>query len=111
MATRKPTTSKSEPAKNVAIDVMREAGEPLHVKEITKRVLASGRCTGLKGKTPDATIAAMLAVGSKPGGPFTRTDKATYALADDSPTGEKPAGGPTPNPRPRRKPATSKTAE
>jgi hypothetical protein len=61
-------TSKGEPAKQVAIDVLRKADEPLHAKEIAKRVLASGRCAGLKGKTPKATISAMLALGSKPGG-------------------------------------------
>lgn len=70
-----------EPAKQVAIDVLREAGEPLHAKEIAKRVIDSGR-TRLGGKTPEQTITAMLAVGSKPGGPFTRVDKGTYALAD-----------------------------
>ena len=31
----------------------------------------------------------MLAVGSKPGGPFKRVDKGTYTLADDSPEPEK----------------------
>ena len=41
-------TGKGEPAKQVAIDVLRKAGEPLHAKEIAKRVLASGRCAGLK---------------------------------------------------------------
>jgi hypothetical protein len=71
-----------ESAKQVAIDVLRAAGEPLHTKEITKRVLESGRSSGLKGKTPEATVAAMLAVGSKLGGSFKRVDKATYALAD-----------------------------
>lgn len=70
-----------EPAKQVAIDVLREAGEPLHAKEIAKRVLDSGRAR-LGGKTPEQTITAMLAVGSKPGGPFTRVDKGTYALAE-----------------------------
>jgi HB1, ASXL, restriction endonuclease HTH domain len=79
-------TSKGESAKQVAIDVLRKAGEPLHAKEIAKRVLASGRCAGLKGKTPDATISAMLAVGSKPGGPFTRVDKGTYTVADTAST-------------------------
>ncbi len=77
-----PTSGKGEPAKQVAIDVLRKADEPLHAKEIAKRVLASGRCTGLKGKTPEATISAMLAVGSKPGGPFKRVDKGTYILAE-----------------------------
>jgi hypothetical protein len=59
--------------------------------------LASGRCAGLKGKTPEATISVMLAVGSKPGGPFTRVDKGSYTLADTGSATTKPA---------RRKPAT-----
>lgn len=79
-------TGKGEPAKQVAIDVLRKAGEPLHAKEIAKRVLASGRCAGLKGKTPEATISAMLAVGSKPGGPFARVDKGTYTVSDTAST-------------------------
>jgi hypothetical protein len=74
---------RGESAKQVAIDVLRSAGEPLHAKEITNRVIESGRSSGLKGKTPEATVAAMLAVGSKPGGSFKRVDKGTYTLADD----------------------------
>lgn len=81
-ATMATSTTKDASAKQVAIDVLRKAGEPLHAKEIAKRVLASGRCAGLKGKTPEATISAMLAVGSRPGGPFARIDKGTYTLAD-----------------------------
>jgi HB1/ASXL restriction endonuclease-like protein with HTH domain len=77
--TTTPKSGKGEPAKQVAIDVLRQAGEPLHAKEVAKRVLASGRCAGLEGKTPEATISAMLAVGSKPGGPFARVGKGTYA--------------------------------
>jgi hypothetical protein len=46
-------------------------------------VIESGSSSGLKGKTPEATVAAMLAVGSKPGGSFKRVEKATYTLADD----------------------------
>jgi hypothetical protein len=57
-----------ESAKQVTIDVLRAAGEPLHAKEVAKRVIESGRCSRLKGKTPEATVAAILAVGSKPGG-------------------------------------------
>ena len=83
MAKQKP--AKGEAAKQVAIDLLRTAGEPLHAKEIAKRVIESGR-TRLKGKTPEATISAMLAVGSKSGGPFTRVDKGTYTLADDVPS-------------------------
>jgi HB1, ASXL, restriction endonuclease HTH domain len=99
------TTRKGEPAKQVTIDVLREAGEPLHAKEIAKRVLESGRSSGLKGKTPEATISALLAVGSKPGGPFTRGDKGTYALAEaaTAPTEEAPAAKPEPKPRARKR--------
>lgn len=110
-------TSKGEPAKQVAIDVLRKAGEPLHAKEIAKRVLASGRCAGLKGKTPEATISAMLAVGSKPGGPFARVDKGTYTVTDTaSTTGtttqrETPAAAkPKPTPTRKKPPAAKATS-
>jgi HB1, ASXL, restriction endonuclease HTH domain len=85
---------KGESAKQVALDILRNAGGgPLPAKEIAKRVIESGRCKGLKGKTPEATITAMLAVGSKPGGPFKRVDKGTYALADHPTNGGENAGG------------------
>jgi hypothetical protein len=77
----KRATAKHTSAKQVAIDVLRAAGEPLKAKEITKRVIDSGRREGLKGRTPEATISAMLAVGSKSGGLFKRVDKGTYTLA------------------------------
>ena len=77
-----------ESAKQVAIDALRAAGEPLHTKEVAKRVLDSGRCSRLQGKTPEATVAALLAVGSKPGGPFKRVAKGTYTLSDPIPTDE-----------------------
>ena len=78
----KQTAAKGESAKQVAVDVLRAADGPLKAKEIAKRVIDSGRCAGLKGKTPEATISAMLAVGSKRGGPFNRVDKGTYTVAD-----------------------------
>ena len=105
MATRR--TTSGEPAKQVAIDVLRQAGEPLHAKEIAKGVIDSGR-TRLGGKTPEQTITAMLAVGSKPGGPFTRVDKGTYTLAEaaaapaEEVTAEKPAAKPKPRSRKRQ---------
>ena len=106
-----PTTSapkKGASAKQVAIDVLRQAREPLRASEIAKRVLASGRCAGLKGKTPEATISAMLAVGSKPGGPFKRVGKGTYTLAD-APTAAKTSTKPSEPSAPKRA-ATRKTA-
>jgi hypothetical protein len=83
-------TPRSESTKAVTLDLLQQAGQPLPAKEIAKRVIESGRCAGLKGKTPDATISAMLAVGSKPGGPFKRVGKGTYTLADPTPTGTTP---------------------
>ena len=80
-------TPKSESTKTVTLDLLAKAGEPLPAKEIAKRVIESGRCASLKGKTPEATISAMLAVGSKPGGPFKRVAKGTYTLADSPPAG------------------------
>jgi len=89
---------KGESAREVTRDVLRQAGEPLHAKEIATRVLASGRCRSLSGKTPEASVAALLAVGSKPGGPFKRVGKGIYTLADqpaNSGSGEagQPAAG------------------
>ena len=78
----KQTAAKGESAKQVAIDILRAANGPLKAKEVAKRVIDSGRCSGLKGKTPEATISAMLAVGSKSGGPFKRVGKGTYMLVD-----------------------------
>ena len=109
------TATKQTSAKQVAVDVLRKAGEPLHAKEIAKRVLASGRCAGLKGKTPEATISAMLAVGSKPGGPFARVDKGTYTVSDTAstvaakPQGRTPAGT-KPKPTATRKKAAAANA-
>ena len=106
----KQTPTKGEPAKQVAIDVLRTAGEPLHAKEIAKRVLDSGRAR-LGGKTPEQTITAMLAVGSKPGGPFQQVDKGTYALTEPAnPAEEARAEKAEPKPRPRGRKKQAPTA-
>lgn len=105
----KQTAAKRVSAKQVAIDVLRAADGPLKAKEVAKRVIDSGRCSGLKGKTPGATISAMLAVGSKAGGPFKRVDKGTYTLAD-APTpaanGGRAHKGGAPKPRTQKREAT-----
>jgi hypothetical protein len=101
----KQPASTGEPAKQVAIDVLRQAGEPLHAKEIAKRVIESGR-TRLAGKTPEQTITAMLAVGSKPGGPFTRIDKGTYTLVGAAVEPQKPSRAQ----KPKRQPPQTRQA-
>ena len=64
--------------------VLNQAGEPLHYKEITARILAQDLWqTG--GKTPDATINARLAVDIRKFGNrsrFMRTDPGIFALRE-----------------------------
>jgi hypothetical protein len=87
--------AKGESAREVTRDLLRQAGEPLHAKEIATRVLASGRCRSLSGKTPEASVAALLAVGAKPGGPFKRVGKGIYTLAEQpAEAGNGDAGAP-----------------
>ncbi|MBN1599041.1 MAG: winged helix-turn-helix domain-containing protein [Bacteroidales bacterium] len=45
--------------KNAAIEILKEAGEPLHYKEITKRALEKGILES-EGKTPDASMNAQI---------------------------------------------------
>lgn len=67
-------------AKQAAYDVLRRAGEPLQAGEIGRRVLQV-KGVELKGKTPLATIAAILAVeNKKPDGLFVRTAPGTYTV-------------------------------
>jgi restriction system protein len=62
--------------------VLEQAGEPLHVQELTRRVLQSGLWQ-TEGKTPDATLSARLGDDIKQHGTvscFQRTAKNTFAL-------------------------------
>jgi hypothetical protein len=74
-------TSEPKTAKQAAVEVLRRAGEPLKADEIGKRVM---KVKGVKlaGKTPLATISAMLAVENKKGGLFERTAPGTYRLRE-----------------------------
>jgi hypothetical protein len=55
-------------------------GKPLHVKELTERILAMPD-TKLGGKTPEATVGAILAVNIKKSDTvFRRTKPGTYAI-------------------------------
>jgi len=44
--------------KDLAFEILKQAGKPLHTKEITKRALQMGLVT--EGKTPEATMSAQL---------------------------------------------------
>lgn len=77
-----PTTTKSKTAKQAAVEALREAGEPLKLKELVERVLAAPGVE-LKGKTPGATIAAILATeNTRADGLFERTAPGTYRLRE-----------------------------
>ncbi len=93
--------------RDAAILVLQEAGEPLHAKEITKRILAK-KLWKPGGKTPHATVSARLYADIKKNGdasPFIRTGPQTFALR---PGTEIPASAEKPGRRSRsRKVATS----
>jgi hypothetical protein len=64
-----PTTQKDQPAKKVsaretAIAIVRRSRKPIEVKKVVAKVLATPGVE-LKGKTPEATISAMIYVEAK----------------------------------------------
>ena len=68
--------------KSAAIQVLKEAGEPLHAREIAKKILAEGLWESA-GKTPDATISARLYSDIKSKGEkssFVKVGPQTFAL-------------------------------
>ncbi len=67
---------------NAAEVILQQAGEPLHYKEITKRILAQ-ELWQTQGKTPDATVNARFAVDINRFGDrsrFIRTELGIFAL-------------------------------
>lgn len=75
-----PDKPKTLSAIKAAEEILRKEGKPLHVKELTQRILAMPN-TKLGGKTPDATVGAILAVDSKKTGSiFRRTKPGTYTI-------------------------------
>lgn len=73
-------TPKPVTGKEALVRVLRQAGEPLKTKALVERALKV-KGLGLAGKTPDQSLAAVLAVeNKKPDGLFVRTAPGTYAL-------------------------------
>ncbi|MES9819951.1 MAG: HTH domain-containing protein [Candidatus Thiodiazotropha sp.] len=69
---------------SAAIKVLKEAGEPLHAKEIAERIMAAGLWHS-KGKTPAATVSARLYSEIKQKGDksaFVKAGPQTFALRD-----------------------------
>jgi hypothetical protein len=79
-----PTKVRSEVDRLRCVDVvkiiLRLDGKPMHYKEITKKVIASG--LKISGKTPELTINSRLSVSVKNGeGVFDAIGKGMYQLA------------------------------
>ncbi len=72
--------------KDAAIKILQSAGKPLHAKEIAKRAINTG-IWRTEGKTPDATVGAILYSDIKKNGDksdFVRFSPQTFALRDFS---------------------------
>ena len=72
--------------KNAAIQILRSAGKPLHAKEIAKRAIKDGLWQS-EGKTPDATVGAILYSDIKKNddkSAFVKVGPQTFALRDSA---------------------------
>jgi len=84
-------------ALNAAHQVLAEAGEPLHYKEIARRVL-EGDLWQTDGKTPEATVSAQLTVHIKKHGKnakFRRVGSGIFALNEPAPSASPTASSAT----------------
>lgn len=66
-----------------AIEILKAEGDPLHVKKLTELVMTKYD-TGLKGKTPVATLSAKLHTSAKKGETFVKTAPGTFGLLPES---------------------------
>jgi restriction system protein len=72
---------------DAAYEILKQAGQPLHYREITRRALGQGLIES-KGKTPEATMNAQLAVNIKraeeggPPSPFVRGGRGVFGLRE-----------------------------
>ncbi len=70
---------------DAAQQVLKQAGEPLHYAEITRRALAAG-LVDTRGQTPEATMGSRLYVDTKrPDSRFRRDRRGVFALAEPQP--------------------------
>lgn len=72
--------------KTAAIQVLQQAGTPLHAKDIAERIMVAGLWQS-EGKTPDATVSARLYSDIKSNGdksPFVKVGPQTFALRDST---------------------------
>ena len=97
-------TSRGSPGELLdgARTVLETAGEPLHVNELTRRLLDRGLWHS-EGRTPAATVAARLYMDIKKNGAssrFLQTGKATFSLNPGAPVVEPAPKSPAEPPGP-----------
>ena len=71
---------------DAAIQILKDAGKPLHANEIAKLIIDSGLWKS-DGKTPEATVSARLYSDIKSNGdksPFVKVGPQTFALRDST---------------------------
>jgi hypothetical protein len=69
-----PSTKQTLSARTVAVELLAASGGPRKVKELITEALADPRSHKIKGKTPEATVAARLYTAAKNGKPVTTLD-------------------------------------
>ena len=87
---------------SAAIQVLKEAGKPLHATEITERILKADLWKS-DGKTPEATISAQLYTDIKKNGdksPFIKVGPQTFALRESGLGSVQTPGEEAPRPSP-----------
>jgi restriction system protein len=71
---------------DTAYEILKQAKEPLHYSEITRRGLTAG-ILDTKGQTPEASMGSRLYVDTKrPGSRFRRVRRGVFALAEAQPS-------------------------
>jgi restriction system protein len=71
--------------RQAAIEILKDSDEPLHIKELTNRILEKKSCK-IAGKTPHKTVTTQLNEDIRKNGdnsPFVRVAPGTYGLRED----------------------------
>jgi hypothetical protein len=75
-----------------AIEVLQAKRKPMRAAEIYAEIRMRGLAPGLKGKTPEQTVAAQLAVSAKRGLYVERAEPGKFQLKKRTPRARMPAG-------------------
>lgn len=71
----KPATAKKLSGRDALIQVLKKHGKPMKVSDLIDAALKLKGVTGLRGKTPKATLAAVVYADAKKGKNFRKVDR------------------------------------